>query len=577
MRARFALAMVLGTIGLVSAARAAQVETRVRLLVREKPSSTARIVDRIGAGMKLPVLGYSADGTWAHVKTKGHEGWVPTAQVKAGKARDAEPAEAEEPAPAEEVKPLAKRRNVRPEAWVSNSRYHDEDNKLTVSANQAEIFGRPQVGSAVLGVLRRGEVVQLVRRSADKKWVQIDIGAGEMAWIQAKSVRSGGQMPTVDDPGAPERPAAEEAPPKRTRMAKATPPPETEPEPAEPTSKERDRARDSEAPPGVKARAEVAAPEEDRPPPRGRPARRVASRANEEATVSTHREETSIFTRPPDRAHGDNYLGIGARLGIALLGQRFTSNGTSPTLLTNYEYSLTALSVQAGLGYTRAIGQYFRLGIDGGYVFAGASGIRYRQADGSTALMSVQAQDFGGGIAPGFHFAAGGGIDLKLRLGVQGILNEIAPANQVASQSSKLAFAKDLVLGGTISLGLALPNLVYLAERPLGLYLYGGLLYPATRMQTGGLADDPKSSTIGGSAGGGLLYGLFRDTHKGQLALEASYGFSVALTHSFGTCQPTVAATMTTRRIGNCRDDTVTVADRGSSQHLIGLGLAYTY
>jgi hypothetical protein len=246
-------------------------------------------------------------------------------------------------------------------------------------------------------------------------------------------------------------------------------------------------------------------------------------------------------------------------------------------LLTNYEYSLTALSLQAGLGYTRAIGAYFRLGIDAGYVFAGASGVRFKQADGSTALMGVQSQDFGGGIAPGVHFAAGGGIDLKLRVGVQAILNEIAPANQIASQSPRLAFAKDLVLGGTLSLGLALPNLVYLAERPLGFYLYGGVLYPATRMQTGGLADAPKSSTLGGSAGGGLSYGLLRDTRKGQLALEASYGYSLALTHSFGTCQTTVPATATTKRVGNCRDDTVTVADRGSSQHLVGLGLAYSY
>src|SRR5262249_39669382 len=117
-------------------AHAASVEPKVQLLVGERPSSSARIVDRVPAGQKLRLLGRSGDGMWAHVLAPKHDGWVPSEQLKGNvRARKAVIEEGDQADQEEEtVRPLAKRRNVRPEAWVSKSRYHDgEDNKLTIS------------------------------------------------------------------------------------------------------------------------------------------------------------------------------------------------------------------------------------------------------------------------------------------------------------------------------------------------------------------------------------------------------------------------------------------------------------
>src|SRR5579871_4975045 len=118
-------------------ARAAQVEPRVRLLVRERPSTSARIVDRIPPGHKLPLLGRTPDGSWSHVQTARRDGWVPSGQLKGLRTRAPSNDEGDEASAQEDEPPLAKKRGVRPEAWVSSSRYHDgEDNKMTVSANK---------------------------------------------------------------------------------------------------------------------------------------------------------------------------------------------------------------------------------------------------------------------------------------------------------------------------------------------------------------------------------------------------------------------------------------------------------
>src|SRR5262245_7935564 len=133
------LAALLAPVGV----RAASVEPKAKVLVRERPTATARVVDRVGPGRKLELIERSADGKWSHVDTGKADGWVPSGQlsgaVKGRKATSEADEEDEEAA-----KPLAKRRNVRPEAWVSKSRYHDgEDSKLTVSTVKAELYGRP--------------------------------------------------------------------------------------------------------------------------------------------------------------------------------------------------------------------------------------------------------------------------------------------------------------------------------------------------------------------------------------------------------------------------------------------------
>src|SRR5439155_25118693 len=122
----------------------------------DRPAASRRIVDRIPPARKRPLLGRAAGGAWAHVQGTRRDGWVPSGQLKgqgkvAGNPDDAPDDAMDE----EERKPLAPKKGVRPEAWVSSSRYHDgEDNKMTVAANKAELYGRPASGGAVLGIVR---------------------------------------------------------------------------------------------------------------------------------------------------------------------------------------------------------------------------------------------------------------------------------------------------------------------------------------------------------------------------------------------------------------------------------------
>ena len=233
---------------LAQPAQAATVQPKVQLLMRERPSSSARIVDRIPAGKKLKLLGRSADGGWAHVADGRHDGWVPSEQLRGNvRARKATVDESADDQSDEPARPLAKPRHVRPEAWVSKSRYHDgEDNKLTVSATKAELYGRPALGGSVVGILRRGETVSLLRKSEDKKWCLVDIGGGDVAWLQAKSVRPGAAKGApIPETTIPE----EETPRARHENKKMVrheePPPERVARPEEPTSNRGDSAADN--------------------------------------------------------------------------------------------------------------------------------------------------------------------------------------------------------------------------------------------------------------------------------------------------------------------------------------------
>jgi uncharacterized protein YgiM (DUF1202 family) len=575
--------------------RAATVEPKVQLLVRERPSTSARIVDRVPPGRKLPLVGRTADGVWAHVQAPRSDGWVPSEQLRGmvkARKQAVESDEDDQVADEEEEvrKPLAKRRNVRPEAWVSASRYHDgESNKLTVSSEKAEIYGRPQAGGSVLGILRRGEVVSLVRKSSDKKWCLVDIGGGDVAWITAKAVKpgaaKGGSMPSAEiaEEETPrkmrkapvrevqEEVPVEEPPPPPVRKKRMVQPeeqpqevasndvPVEEPPPPPPPKKTkkqlreearlareeaaaRDAARDDEQAPLPSMSRASTGDDEEKPVKRRRV--RLASR-----DMSGVGAEASV-SRSNGPPHGANYFGIGVRGGLAILQTRFTSNGTGA--LSNYESSTNAFAIQVGLGYTRAIGKYFRLGLDGSYAFAGAAGVRYHTADNSDPVLGVQMHNIDAGANVGLHFNAIGGIDIRARIGMDMTMNLI-------QASTKVPLPSDRVLGMAVGLGLDFPSLFRIMNRSFGLHLYGGGIVPASRAQTAGLLEGANSTTYGAAFGGFLSFQLYKG-----LDLDAAYSYSFAATHFDGQA-PTNQA----------RNLTITSADRGSAAHLLTVGLSY--
>ncbi|MGZ5761471.1 MAG: SH3 domain-containing protein [Caldimonas sp.] len=575
-------------------------------MLREKPTSSARIVDRLPAGKKVPMLGQTDDGNWVHIRAGAHEGWIQAAAVKGLRGKDEDASE--EPADDEEAKPLAKKRGVRPEAWVSKSRYHEgEDLKLIISVNKAELYGRPSATGAVLGILRRGEQVQLVKKSVDKKWINVDIGGGETAWIESKAVKPGkvqgstpppeeneeaeaAPPPTITPEGAkkkaklakvetPPPPQEEEKaeepppPPKKTKkQAKAEPPPPP-PEEEAPPPKKKSREIEDETPPGLaptkkksssdaeseklaekKQRSDDEAAERAEKKQKKRKLKKLASR-NDEAAAAESAEATVVKDHWTTR--GKVYLSPGVRAGIAILSQRFTSNGMGQ--LANYEGSTNAFGAQVGLGVFGTIGRYFLVGGDASYTFAGAAGLRYIvPADGTAVVLPVQAHTIDGGLSAGAHFAALGGFSVRVRLGGQMVLNLVQPDVRVKLPS-------DRILGMTIGLALAAPALFTLGGRPFGVSLFGGGLVPAQRAQTVGLEDGPQSTTFGALFGGALSFTVMQpdpEKYKGQLAIEAAYQYEFVATHYTGLSR---------------RNNTITVADRGSAQHLISLGLGFYY
>lgn len=553
------LALLLSTL-LGSAAHAAQVEARAKLTVRERPSGSARIVDRVNAGKRMTVLGKS--GEWTHVQTAKGDGWVPTAQVKRLGGGDEEEAAAEDNRPA-----LAKRRAVRPEAWVSSTKYHDaEDTKLTVSAVKAELYGRPAAGGAVLGIVRRGETVQLVRKSTDKKWLLVDVGGGEVAWLEAKAVKPGaargGQMPAEAE-GVPSR--DEEAPPPPpapTRQVRREPPPEPVAPPPppprgkrrggeqvarsidneQPVTRDRETARDEEAPPGMA------------PSRRAEPETMARAETTTRRTRMAREEDTEgvVVKKRAAGPSGKNFFGVGARGGLVIIQQAFRSNGNGP--LTNYDASSNGYGIGINAAYVRAFGKMFRLGLGFNYLYGGGAAIRYRLPD-KTLTIGLQSHTVDGGLLAGLHFDVIGGLDLTLQVGLGMQMQAVQP-----SVTARLP--SDLVLGLSTGLGVSLPSFLVLAQRPLGAYLGGGVLAPAKRQQTVGLEDGGDAGTIGYGVGLGVSYGLLANPQKGQVSLMLGYSF---------------AQTNTDFRGKGRRNTTITAAARSSGQHFMGLGVAWNY
>ena len=174
--------------------------------------------------------------------------------------------------------------------------------------------------------------------------------------------------------------------------------------------------------------------------------------------------------------------------------------------------------------------------------------------------LAVQAHTIDGGVSAGLHFRPLGGVSVRLRLGGQMQLNLIEPSN-----IDKLP--SDRIIGMTIGAAVGIPALFRLGSLPFSVQVIGGGLVPAQRAQTVGLEDGKKSSTFGAFFGGGVGLQLMRpnaENYHGALVLDANYGYEFAATHYTGL-SPRLAA------------QNVTVADRGSAQHLLTLGLTFTY
>jgi hypothetical protein len=255
------------------------------------------------------------------------------------------------------------------------------------------------------------------------------------------------------------------------------------------------------------------------------------------------------------RRGSKDYGWAGARLGVAMLAQRFTSD-TQNGNLPNYEAFSAGLGAQLNGGYLRAVGKYFRFGAEGSYFFGGVSGYRappnYLNSDGSRIILDTAVHVLDVRLIGALHFDAIGGIDVRLKLGGELQFNRI-------SKNRFALLPDDNVYGMTIGLQLAFPNLARIANRPFGVHLFGGGLVPAYRQQSTTLREGIHDSTYGAFFGLGMSFTIWK-----YLALELDYSYSFAKTHLTGTAAPN-------RGISNL------LADRGNSIQFISLGLGFHY
>jgi hypothetical protein len=463
--------------------------------------------------------------------------------------------------------PLAKRRPVRAETWVSKSRYHDGgDQKVTVTAPRAELFGRPQVGGAVVGLLRRGEVVSMVRRSGDGRWLLVDIGGGDVAWLDAKATRPGaiktagpelvdervevvaprGKLAatpaSIDrEPGPEPRKAV--APPPEAPAPLPPPPPVAKPRPvsAKPP-------RPSPSPDGARKGEPLSLDDDaawDRKRRKQKPIQ-VASRGDLAGLAAQNDVAVTVAKSAPASPSSANSFALGAEGGVAVLGQHFSSNGIGA--LTNYAGGTTAFAVGVNGSYARAVGSRYHVGVDAAYSFAGAAGVRYRTADGSNPVLGMQTHLVDGVVTAGARFGVLGGLDVSLHLGI-GVVVNLVDMNPSALVPS------DRIIGMTLAVSASAPELFTIAGRPVGLGVYAGALAPADRAQTVNLEDGTTSSTVGGKVGALARIKVWRG-----LAVEGGWSWGFVFTHYTGQAH---------------RNPSISVADRASDQHLITLGLNY--
>jgi hypothetical protein len=132
---------------------------------------------------------------------------------------------------------------------------------MTVRAALAELRGRPSLDATVTGLVRRGETVDAVRSSSDRRWIEVEIGAGELAWIEAASVRPGA-VKLEPQRRAPDEPRAVPEPPRQSKAE-----PRAVPVPA-PAQTRQGRAEPHTVPAPAPSHQAKAEPREQAPPPR---------------------------------------------------------------------------------------------------------------------------------------------------------------------------------------------------------------------------------------------------------------------------------------------------------------------
>ena len=158
------------------------------LNVREGPSTGNAIIGRLTCGQKVVADAKTADGAWYRINYNSRQAFV-FAQfaVPGGTCQSGAPAPA--PAPASAPAPAA-----------------PAGTSVTVTSDFLNVRSGPSLNDAIVGRLRRGDVVQATARTADGRWLQI-LYNNRPAFVFAQYTTFGGAPAAPAPAPAPAAPA----------------------------------------------------------------------------------------------------------------------------------------------------------------------------------------------------------------------------------------------------------------------------------------------------------------------------------------------------------------------------------
>ncbi len=460
--------------------------------------------------------------------------------------------------------------------------------KTVLRAEPTEI-GKP------LGKVRPSEKLLFVDRSPDGKWAQVRKGR-VAGWILVE------ELSGVPDAAAALPPVPTEVPAK---PLVATPTPVTPPTPV----------AVKPAPVAVKPAPVAVKPTPVAPPDtvlRDDPPRTPSETHPAVVPPPSVSTGPAVATGPAGPGATGPLSSIAPRVplsglwfsvggGIALLGSSFASAidpktapaGSLNPELFNYSIdTLPGLAVQGRVGYTYGY-RALRVGVDGGYRFAGATSIVVKlperdseprpqvQPDGSIATVStvlratrstvgLTAHDIDLAVSVGGYFALGSKLEMSLRarggLQIQAFLPDFNPG---------AVLPKEVLYGPQVG---AIVELQSRAIPGFGLRLEGGYIPYAVRTENDGARDavPTKLSTLDESSTG--YYG------GGSVALRVTPGFDVELGYRLLSTSTTFADNSTSQRLAFDRDDVVkgrattetfSSSSRSTSQQTLWIGVAF--
>ena len=476
-------ALVLAVVAWAGDLRAQEAVVAAAVVLRERPEDKAPVATRLPEGVKVSVVGRSADGAWLQVKSGGKKGWATkgffklasggAASVTTPPSADAAPSQPSLVAPRAQTAHAAATPAPQPhlDNWVDRSTWTKRPRLAADVLQSCDVHQRTDDDSHVVATLRRGQHVILSRMSTDEAWGLVRKDGADVGWVSMRALRVRGEAHDGSDDGGADRWAG-----------------------------------------GAPAAGDTSAR------PSGAPG-----------------DELALHARPalPDRRNGFALDAVG---GVAVIGRRFVSNGTGP--MAAYELSTTAVSSGLSGSWLHRFGALGVVGADLSYAYAGGGSVRYVAGDGARVSMRLQQHDAEAGLRAGLHSGAAGGVDAWLRAGALLTVTIIDPDATVRLQSDRL-------IAPTVGLGLEARHLTTLGGNHwLGVGLFGrGILYGQL---TDNLVEGGARGTWGGRFGGDLSLELVRTPARGQLVLAAAYGYGFTVTRLSGPSQRDPSATQAT-------------------------------